>query len=332
MYKWTKAFVRHPGTDLMVTAYTAYRLTKLLNHTNTSFYGIKYITGSCFRYWPEFDMVEKKLWSEPGFSDKYPTVFDILRSRGIPFKVSGFRRFGGGSSLAQLQADSFRPTQPWTFVFVGDVDGMMHKHGPESQETRTLLRRVDQRLETIYQELSRDGEDPIFMLFSDHGMTRVEKSIDIRKRFREHGLRLPSFVHMIDNNFARFWFDKDGDREKVQKVLASLEGGFVITDEVARQYHVDMPDNRFGDLIFYLDLPYAFGRTWYPLGLSAKTKPYHHGYSPDHSCMDGLLVASKSLRSTNMPIELCDIMPSILEALGQQVPHGLDGSSIWRTS
>jgi len=332
MYPWVKYISRHPGSNSMVTAYAAYRLTRMFSKSNTSYYGVKYITGSCFRYWHEFEMVEKKLWPEPGFHEFYPTVFDILRDGGVPFTLSGFRRFGGAPSLDSLSAESIDECHPWTYVFVGDIDGLTHQYGQESDVVTDRIRAIDESLRQVYEKLSKDVPELAFMLFSDHGMAEVDHTFDIKAHFRKYDLCLSDYCHMIDNNYARFWFRTDEECAQVEKAVSTIEPGYIITEDMARRYHVDMPDNRFGDLLFYLDLPYAFGRAWYPLNLSAKTKPYHHGYSPEHASMDGVLVSSEPLRDNNLPIELCDIMPSILSMLDVPLPAGLDGVPIWQTS
>ncbi len=332
MYPWTKNISRHPGSNLMISAYAAYRLTKLFSHSNTSYYGVKYITGSAFRYWHEFEMVEKKAWAEGGALETYPTVFDLLKQQDIFFKTSGFRHFGGGQSTDIIGRDSFSTPNPWTYLFVGNIDGLSHSYGQDADVVTAKLLETDTVIKNVYKQVAKAwDQDPVFMLFSDHGMAPVDRTVDIKAHFRKHGLHLSDYCHMIDNNYARFWFTTDKQRVEVEKAVATLEPGWIITPDIAKQYHVDMPDNRFGDLVFYLDLPCSFGRAWYPLGISAKTKPWHHGYHPGHAVMDGALVASEPLRNDcEDRIELCDIMPSILQIVGAKTPDHLDGRSIWK--
>ena len=45
-----------------------------------------------------FDMTEKKFWSEPGFLENYPTIFDILRSNNIPYETVGLVKNGADES------------------------------------------------------------------------------------------------------------------------------------------------------------------------------------------------------------------------------------------
>jgi hypothetical protein len=86
-----------------------------------------------------------------------------------------------------------------------------------------------------------------------------------------------------------------------------------------------MPDNRFGELIFYLDAPAVFSRTIWGWSRSINSM---HGYLPDHPDMDGF-IASDMQFETSKHCQLVDIMPTIMDTLGLAVPEGLDGRIIW---
>ena len=90
-----------------------------------------------------------------------------------------------------------------------------------------------------------------------------------------------------------------------------------------------MPDNRYGDLIYYLDYPYMFKKTVWGYGMRTRSV---HGFLPDYPDKDGIFV-------TNVPvvgeghIELVDITPSLLELAGIDTGKtgvNFDGKSVWK--
>jgi hypothetical protein len=188
------------------------------------------------------------------------------------------------------------------------------------------MRRLDQLVEAKYEAYARRVPDFDVVVFSDHGHIRAEKRLDIHKVFRQHGHNLNRFIHLIESNFARFWFRNDDERAAVERILSTLEEGFILTDEHFRRYHLEMPDNRYGDLVFYLDAPYLFTKTIWGFSRSQKSM---HGYLPDYPDSDGVFLSQRPLVE-GTHVELVDVLPTLLDALGLPVPGYVDGSVLWK--
>ena len=54
-----------------------------------------------------------------------------------------------------------------------------------------------------------------------------------------------------------------------------------------------------------------------------------HGYLPDHPDCDAVFISNKKARDCSH-LELADIMPSILDIFGIEIPAHVDGKVIWR--
>jgi hypothetical protein len=136
----------------------------------------------------------------------------------------------------------------------------------------------------------------------------------------------------VDSTFARFWFRNKKEEEEVCEILSELDSkGFVLTEEHLKKYNLSMPDNRYGDLIFYLDVPYIFDHG----DLKVMGKKFSvsnvamHGYLPDYPESDGVFISNKEVLEGSH-VELVDIMPSILNALDVKIPDYVDGKVLWR--
>jgi bisphosphoglycerate-independent phosphoglycerate mutase (AlkP superfamily) len=53
-----------------------------------------------------------------------------------------------------------------------------------------------------------------------------------------------------------------------------------------------------------------------------------HGYLPDYPDSDGILISNKKLKKDVAILQ--DIAPSILQALGLEVPDHMDGEPLWK--
>jgi hypothetical protein len=121
---------------------------------------------------------------------------------------------------------------------------------------------------------------------------------------------------------VRFWFKNEKEREEVERVLSRMDDkGFILTDKILKRYHAEIPKNKYGELIFYLEKPYAFDVVD-PRDVSM------HGYLPEHPDLDGVCVSNRKIAGSY--IKLQDIAPSILHALGLKIPEYMDGEPIWK--
>lgn len=323
-FGWARIFRYLNLLDTLPTRYFLHKYTRMYRPKNTSWFGVPLLVNLPLKYWPYFDVVEDRAWDAPGYLKEYPTIFDILRANQVDFEVIGMVK-GAGDEFAQIDGYRLGEIKPWTYFFLGSIDGYSHHHGQDAPETIERMRRLDQLVEAQYEAYARKVSGFDLIVFSDHGHIRVERRVDIQTEFRRRGLNLNRFIHLIEANFARFWFRSDRERAQVEKVLASLEGGHVLSTEEMRRYAIEMPDNRYGDLIYYLDAPAIFTRTIWGFG---RTQLSMHGYLPDHPGMDGVFLSRRELNAGEH-VELVDVLPTILDSLGLPIPAYVDGQSLW---
>jgi predicted AlkP superfamily pyrophosphatase or phosphodiesterase len=189
------------------------------------------------------------------------------------------------------------------------------------------MRRLDQLVEAKYTEYSQHISDFDVFVFSDHGHIPVEKQVDLHEHFRRHGSRLHKFINLVEANYARFWFRTDKERATVERILSTLEGGFALSDVHFHRYHLEMPDHRYGDLIFYLDRPAIFSKTIWGFSRGQKSM---HGYLPEYPDSDGVFLSQRPLVD-GTHVELVDVLPTLLNSLDQPVPEYVDGRVLWAT-
>ena len=281
-------------------------------------YGYLFFAKHPLNYWANFDFEMVRFWGRPDmYVGKYPTIFKILDKAGVEYQVI-WRPKG---SLSRIKVKN--PPAPLTYIFIGHMDPVSHTYGQESSEAREMLKQIDMVLENKYLEFEKIyGDNFFFLVFSDHGQTEIKERVDLYSHFKSKGRSLNDYLHFIDSCYARFWFKKENERREIEKVLSELENkGFILTENIIDKYHAKMPKNEYGNLIFCLEPPYVFDVVD-PKAISM------HGYLPSHPDMDGICMANRKIKSSY--VKLQDITPSILQALGLEIPDYMDGEPIWK--
>jgi predicted AlkP superfamily pyrophosphatase or phosphodiesterase len=323
-FKWARIFKYLGFIDNLPTRYFLHKYTRQYRSENTAWFGVPLLVNLPMKYWPYFNVVEDRSWDEPGYLQEYPTAFDILRKHNISFEVVGMTQ-GAGDEFVQIGGHKFTEIHPWTYIFLGSVDSYSHRYGQDAPEAIERMRALDQLMEAKYKEYSQRVNDFDVFVFSDHGHILSDKRVDIHKVFRQKGHNLRKFIHLVESNFIRFWFRNDSERAVVEPILSSIEEGFILEDHHLKRYHLDMPDNRYGDLVFYLDAPYLFTKTVW--GFSRKQKSMH-GYLPDYPDSDGIFLSQRPLVE-GTHVELVDVLPTLLSSLNVPVPDYVDGRILW---
>jgi len=313
--------------DSLLSRYTIGKLSRLFAR-NSSYAGVSIMKKSAMKNWSYFDVSEHKLWDEDGYLETAPTIFEILRNNNIDFRTVGLvsGKYNGGALSHIKNYTAKDETAKWVYLFIGGVDQYSHKYTQEDEKTIQLLKDVDREIERIYTELTKNHDQVDFFCFSDHGHMKVEKQFDIYQLFSKHGIDLDSYIHIIDTNYARFWPRNLKEENQIKLILNEIPSGFILNEKHLKKYNTSMPDNRYGDIVYYLDFPYMFKKTVWGYGLRTNSI---HGYLPDYKEKDGVLVANRKAHGEEY-ITLADIAPSLLELLEVKGNREFDGNTIWR--
>jgi len=319
-FKWIRKLHLDKLPHTKYTKFLCFAATKLVTPTK-SLFGIPFYYITFWGLWHTLI----KYWSYLDATEYYQTIFDILEANNIQFEVI----YGAKVPLSGIKRHQIKP---WTYIFIGDIDLLTHKYGQDSMPTRKRLREIDETLRKTYKLFEKEYSDFYFICFSDHGQCKVKGNVDLHALFRSHDKSLDDYVHFVDSTFARFWFRDEKEEKEVREILSDLhDRGFILTEELLKKYNLCMPDNRYGDLIFYLDAPYIFDHG----NLSVMGKQFSvsavemHGYLPDYPESDGIFVSNREVLADSH-VELVDIMPSILHALNIKVPDYVDGKVLWK--
>ncbi|HWQ12881.1 MAG TPA: alkaline phosphatase family protein [Roseiflexaceae bacterium] len=221
---------------------------------------------------------EAPLW-EPGSAGPAVTLFDELRAAGLPYEVVVHplvRHDGEIPSAVAARARRGDLPAFWYIKFSA-LDALGHEHGPDPERLAPALAALNGQLErTIAALRAAYGEALDIVVVSDHGMSAVERALDVRPALRATGLQPGrDYLYFLDSTTVRIWCDDPGTCAQLAEALAALPGLRPL-DPLARARARIPDDESTGDLLFALDegavvFPDFFRRQTRPKGM--------HGYA-----------------------------------------------------
>jgi len=251
---------------------------------------------------PVMDYTEKRdLYQPGGILGGQRTLFDDLREAGIPFHLSDWRR-GEEENLEALEAAVSRGTCRLAWVFLGGLDGVLHRVGTGDPEVGRHLAWYDGRLRRVLEKARQAYSEVRLHLFSDHGMADVTRTVDVQDPIEGTGLVFGrDYAAVYDSTMARFWFLAEGARERIEAVLAAVPGGAWVPEETLRAWGCDFPGRRYGHR-FWLADP---GALIVPSDMGRRPLAGMHGYRPDAE--DMVAFYGTSAEDARRPASLRDL-------------------------
>ena len=259
--------------------------------SRVSAFAQSYVSSACIplHLLPEFDLAEQTApWApQPG----YRSLFCELAAVGQSwFECSwpGTNRLADPSDRGIVAAALDRATgrERFGYVHLQALDGCGHRFGPGSPELRDAVRVIDALAADLVEGLRRKFDGIDLLVFGDHGMVAVTRTIDLAAVLRALPCRAPSdFCYFLDSTMARFWFSSSRARRIVLDALSSVDGGRVLTPNDLVSFHIARCDARNGEAYFLAEPGVVIHPCFFqrqddepPRGM--------HGYDPD--CGDNL--------------------------------------------
>ena len=270
---------------------------------------------------PCFAFSETHLTWEEGALGGHPTLFDHLRKAGKKWLwlayPDGDLRAG---PLVQAFEEQLQSDHSLIFLHFGELDWVGHEAGPGSAPTREKLREIDQALAKVFARLNRTRSEVRSLIFGDHGMVAVERTMDMAGILAQTGLRLgEDYLYFLDSTQARFWFRQEGARERVLAALQGHPEGSFLTPSDLERLRYRFPDHRYGQEIFAV----REGTVLFPNFFQDSAPPKGmHGYLPEVEAnwSAAILTGATGGPSPSEPRDLTALYPTVLEFLDLPLP------------
>jgi len=277
--------------------------------------------NECIRNFDDFDSNE---------NIESPTIFELLPfstcaicepvTRGasliikkkiidaLPLKIQN-------RTICKYLKDSYAPEIDFYMVNFQGVDGVGESEGPTSEEYLKCLEEVDKLLYSIKNQIHSDF---VFIVTADHGMTTVEKNIDLERELKRNGFQVKCIAsHRCSHIYS------NSNIEEIENYLKSLP----YIDKVFNSADIEeahLNHERTGDLVVCAKKGFEFGEK--------KLNGSHGGATKDEMVVPFIVYDSKNKIIEHISLNsmsLLDICPTILDFFDIKSNVDFQGRSLY---
>jgi hypothetical protein len=267
-----------------------------------------------FRALGSFDWTLRSRMTAPGALG-VPTLFDDLTQAGIEWAY--LDSYEAGRRGVHRAADELPASTQFAFVYLHPIDMASHLVGVDSPLFWRIVRRTDALVEEVISRIQRRLGDHELVVFSDHGMSKVEHTVSFPDLWLHPGFP-ERFCFALDATMVRFWYH-DPDpllrAELRERVACAAPGRFLPRKEL-EELHLDFGNRLYGDEIYLLDPPGAI----FPNFHSMLRPKAMHAYHPDEPDQHGIFIAPES-ESVEETVELVDVHSLCRGLTGVETTH-----------
>jgi hypothetical protein len=189
------------------------------------------------------------------------------------------------------------------FWYTADLDALMHRVGVFHADVGAKLTDYERDVGRIVAAAGKAGRDLQLFLFSDHGMTDVNVTVDLMAEVEHWGYRVgPDFMPFYDSTMARFWCPT-AERDRLAERLNATGWGSVLTENELASHGCRF-NGAYGDVIF-LTTP---GTLIVPSYMGRDAIAAMHGYHPDDAFSKGCFMSNVDTDPPHAIIELKDYL------------------------
>jgi hypothetical protein len=238
-----------------------------------------------------------------------PDLFQILgkhgvRSAWIEPKLNSMER-----QVLRNTVNLFRKSD-LIVLKLNSLDRLGHKYGPLSTEVRERVKYLDGIVEEAISMLQSKINNFSFIIMSDHGMTPIEKTINIEEILEKETRIKPlrDYIPYIGSTFASFYILNKKAEGTINEILQSIgEYGKILSEE---EELLGINRELYGHIIFVLNEKIVFHPNFFqkreiPRGM--------HGYAfPNYD--NALFIASykQHMEMLGYPLRYPDVFKYVL--------------------
>lgn len=270
------------------------RVRNLLSRLLRKVYGY---TGYFQLYQVPFDRIgflnycEKKDLFAPGGLQPTANLQDRLLESGINYHLSNWQHSEKENLAAALKAIADDKTQ-FLFVYLADFDSFLHDRVGQEEDIKPILQEYQKKIQSLLAAAKKHAKNFTLTVFSDHGMTPLKGTVDLKEAIAQSGLRFgKDYAACYDSTMLRAYFLKPVARESIfAAVNSDAFPGHWLSKEEKIHYGIEGGPIHYGDEIFLLDPGFQI----IPSDMGLKPLQGMHGYRPEDKDSYAVLFSTHS--------------------------------------
>jgi len=242
----------------------------------TGYFQLYQMTAERLKY---FDYCEKRDLFQPGGLGGVRNLADELMASDVSWHISDWH-LSDAENLARGVTEVERGTR-FVFVYTSALDALRHDHptGVDDPAVRAKIDWYGERIRALATAAQRTGRPWSLTVFSDHGMTPLTKTVDLKSAVEATGLVFGTdYGACYDSTLLRVHGLKSGVLERIVAALKPFEkDGHWLTEAEEREHGIWRDDRLFGDAIFLVNP----GIQIVPSDMARQPLGGMHGFDPD---------------------------------------------------
>jgi Type I phosphodiesterase / nucleotide pyrophosphatase len=285
-FKWTAPLARLPKP--LMENRVSRRLLKSAARRLSGYSGYFSLYDYPVAHLAQFDLTEKRDIYQPGGLD-CPSIFDTLKANAIPYECYNYHGHTDAQILDLAPVRARETDARVLFLYLSGLDHHLHWHIHEPDSVTATVDWYEAGLRRVYQAARDAGRDVKMFIFSDHGMTPIRWTHDLRKDVATLGLSVPGdYLPAYDSTMARFWVWNDRAREALTALLTDHPCGQLLSPAELQRLGVWFDDGRYYHMLFLMKP----GMLLSPSDMGAIRFAGMHGYHPSEPTADAVLLAT----------------------------------------
>lgn len=237
-----------------------------------------------------YDYCEKRNLFVPGGMEGVQNLADALAASGVDGHISDWHL--SDAENLELGVRAIEKGTRFVFLYTCALDALRHDHpnGADDPVVRERIAWYADRIRKLADAAARSGKPWSLTVFSDHGMTPLTKTVDLKSAVEATGLVFGvDYGICYDSTLMRVHELKPGALAKIKDALAPFAAdGHWLAEAEERRHGIWRADRMFGDAIFLVNpgiqiVPSDMGLA--PLGGM-------HGFDPDEAHSKAALLST----------------------------------------
>ena len=245
-----------------------------------------------FERLPMMDYCEKRdLFAPHGMGD-IENLRDLLDKSGRPFHISDWHIGDRRNFAAARQAIAEGKT--FLFIYTAGLDALLHQYPVLlADAVRDKLEWYSGEIRSLFDTCGRLGKSLRLTVISDHGMTPLTKTVDLKSAVEKTGLVFGrDYGICYDSTMMRVNFLKPEAEAAIRKAVAPFENcGHWLTEDEEKHYGIHRDDRKFGDAIFLMDPGVQIA----PSDMGLRPLNGMHGFAPEDKDSQAVIMSTEEI-------------------------------------
>lgn len=240
-----------------------------------------------------YDYCEKRDLFLPGGMETVANLADALKAADVDGHISDWHLSDAENFARGIRA--IEQGKSFVFVYTSSLDALRHDHpqGAADPAVRERIGWYAKQIHALAEAARRRGSAWSLTVFSDHGMTPLTKTVDLKSAVEATGLVFGTdYGICYDSTLMRVHELKPGALAKIKAAVEPFAAdGHWLTEAEERRHGIWRADRMFGDAIFLVNpgvqiVPSDMGLV--PLGGM-------HGFDPDEAHSKAALLSTEQI-------------------------------------